>query len=226
MKLPEVLKHGILTEDWSLICQVYTQITGEHIEPPPKKLYIPTEEEMLANMDIDIPSYPFTINQTEFGSGSMEPIIENISGSGNLSDIIPNYQNSLVNPPPASEKPADSFITSTKQRNPKPQPSINGKRVARTENIQTGPKQNLFVDNGTLESRDLIVNNPQLGKMYQPPKPRGVREQPSFIDVQCSVCGKIVNVNAALAYGYSTDPDDNRFRCDDCLTDMIANRRV
>ena len=33
-KLPEVLKDAILTGDWSLVCKVYTAITGLNIAPP------------------------------------------------------------------------------------------------------------------------------------------------------------------------------------------------
>lgn len=53
MKLPEVLKEAILTEDWEKVCLVYTKITGEEISPP-KKLVLPTEEDIIAQLDMDI----------------------------------------------------------------------------------------------------------------------------------------------------------------------------
>ena len=58
MKLPQVLKQAVQTEDWGLVCTVYETITGESLSPPVK-----TEEEVLANMEIGmsvtpIPPYP------------------------------------------------------------------------------------------------------------------------------------------------------------------------
>ena len=39
MKLPDLIKKAVQTEDWLLICKAYTAITGEPLSPPEKKSF-------------------------------------------------------------------------------------------------------------------------------------------------------------------------------------------
>ena len=62
MKLPDLIKQAVLSEDWKAVCAVYTAITGEPLSPPKKKevdflnMEIPQEllDEIMSSDDMQV----------------------------------------------------------------------------------------------------------------------------------------------------------------------------
>lgn len=81
-------------------------------------------------------------------------------------------------------------------------------------------RKNKFVDDFTLETKDLKSRNPELAKMYTT-TPTERRPPTELISINCTQCGKEVKVSPLLVIGRSVDPisqKDERplFRCDSC----------
>jgi hypothetical protein len=203
MKLPVLLKEAILEGDWDKVCFIYKQITGEDILPPQPKVV--SEEEMLASMEL--PSLCKIPNPEEQLLGS------NIHIPPTNIDQQPSIQtNTNIIDEDEENNTQQKFTTRSIKGYQHGDDDIAAKKLP----LKKGYRPQLFVDNGTLAYGDKISSNPSLAKMYVPPRPR--ERGNNLVHVQCSVCQKWFDLSPILTNGYSQDPKENTFRCNDCLS--------
>lgn len=190
MKLPDVLKKGILEGDWELICKVYTGITGEPIEPPKPK------EINWADMDIDIGFASSGLTTT--------PVDENgLPGIVKLNEVEDDASDKDLVKEEWVESEDSTFVG-----------SIEGKK-ARREPIPTDiSRENKFRDNPGVYKKERVDLNPSLGVIPQPRK----KKKSSLVKVQCSICDKKEEVSRSLSTKYSKDPEKNTYRCNSCCS--------
>lgn len=84
MKIKDVIKRGILTGDWDLICKAYTGMTGEKISPP------------VHEMEIDIDQSRQNISQNIPQNISQKNIPQNISQKNISPNITQNTQQDMM----------------------------------------------------------------------------------------------------------------------------------
>lgn len=223
MKLPEVLKQAIKDADWKKVCAVYTAITGEKIEPPKPKLVLPD----FANMDIDI-------NFGDDGPETVEQAGENALEEEEEQEVEPV---SLPSNEEVSVDEAADFIeaASKKKSEPAPKVGVVSGSQSKTEPIQVAKRKNRFKDDLSVAAMHTKQRNPKLNLLYGDGSTRSTRDliegavdTGATTDVQCSLCDKHEKVSLMLARGYSTDPNENTYRCNVCCTpkgQLLAARR-
>jgi hypothetical protein len=196
MKLPEVLKKGILEGDWELICKVYTGITGEPIEPPKPK------EPDWADMDIDIsfavPAAADGLPGVRFVPGTA---IKDVSDDAREQDLI-----------------EDDWI---EDENSQFTGDADGAQARREKFEATEDRDNKFVDNQGVHKKERVDINPMMGASEREPEPEKKRKT-GLIKVQCSVCDKKEETSRSLATKYKKDPDNNTYRCNACCSSRGA----
>lgn len=143
MKLPDVLKKGILEGDWELICKVYTGITGEPIEPPkPKEV---NWADMDINIDLNLP-----IPMAEDGSPGIAVKPNEVEDDASDKDLVNEEW---------VESEDSTFVG-----------DLEGKK-ARREPVQTDiSRENKFRDNPGVYKKERVDLNPSLGVIPQPRK--------------------------------------------------------
>jgi len=218
MKLPEVLKTGIINSDWNLICQAYTAITGEPITPP-------KQETNWADIDIPIADQkPIHVAHT------LDKFPDDIKKILQRDTQIDNaLADSLVQPDPDLTRRGEDvcsgedidpkmkdFVSSAKN----PDSPINNNGRAKKQKILKGPRKNLFDDNLDVAADERADLHPQLGVT---PKPRTNARKTSNIDVVCSLCNKTESVSPTLSHGYNTDPNHNVYKCNACCSSRRRN---
>lgn len=229
MKLPEVLKDAIESADWKKVCVVYTAITGKKIEPPKPKLIVPD----FANMDIDLGEYD-----------SLEDASETLSDAGFSTDDTKEALEALADsdeeePPIEEEMSVDDgsdFIAaaSKKKSSPTKVGNVDG-RPSKVEEIKIAKRKNKFKDDLSVQSNLTKKVNPKLNLLYGDGSSRvsrnlieGAVDTGNMVEVQCSLCDKWEQVAGSLAARYSSNPDDNTYRCNICCTpkgQLLAARK-
>jgi hypothetical protein len=188
MKLPEVLKKGILEGDWQIICTAYTAMTGEHIDPP--------EPKQPNWLDFDI----------ELGSATrITPVDENgLPGIAvKINEVKDDASDKTLVEEEWVETDGSNFTG-----------DLEGKQ-ARREPIKTDDdRPNKFKDNPGVYKKERVDINPTMGAIRQP-RPK---KAASLVTVQCSICDKKENVSRALSAKYSPDPEKNTYRCNSCCS--------
>jgi hypothetical protein len=145
MKLTQVLKRAIETQDWELVCKVYTGITGEPISPPRPK----TEAEELAEMDIDLE----------------EAMPErNLRWLDDLKKDSDSNAQAVEQEPPPEPTLSEEYNLGNVDAGFTGNPNI---KVRKAPISNTGRK-NLFVDDGTIAPDEMKANDERgLAKMYK-----------------------------------------------------------
>jgi hypothetical protein len=216
MKLPDVLKKGILEGDWDLICKVYTGITGEPIEPPKPK------EPDWANIDIDLgveddwaithPKVPVITYVDETGLPGIAVKIDETPGDAKL---VPGTQIKDV-ADDATEKALieddwveedDSNFTG----------EADGAQARREQVEIVENRENKFIDNTGVYKKERVDINPMMGAPQREVEPEKKRKT-GLVKVQCSICDKKEEVSRALASKYNKDPEKNTYRCNTCCS--------
>jgi len=110
----------------------------------------------------------------------------------------------------------DSFIVTSKSN------IKSGRKYTKTEPIGQRTK-NLFIDDKTIASHELVTDKPHLG--VKNPTPRGNRgisneaeDTGKKMHVVCCLCNNEYEISPILAHGYSTIADENVWKCNDCCT--------
>jgi len=228
MKLPEALKHAVLTQDWQVICTVYTHLTGEPLEIPKPK------EPDYANMEIDIPLSNGRVAHV-VGKEIMNGIGEQVTTPPE--DIVEANRKKFMEAPEADDEEIEALIKNIDdnigkgeaihQESQPPEDSEDFISVARTkdaldsekfgrkERIIIAERDNRFNDNGKVLE--------EVKGIGPPPKPRA-KKKSHMVKVECANCHKQGIVSPVLARGYDTDPDMNRYRCNDCLSSKGKTR--
>jgi hypothetical protein len=109
-----------------------------------------------------------------------------------------------------------NFIATTKKEESSNDDDYDGKKIARkTPFIKHKIRPQLFTDDRTEAVDDLTENNQTLAKMYVSPRERN--RSNNLVKVECSICGKTLEVSSVLATTYDPDPSENSFKCDNCI---------
>lgn len=213
MKLPEVLEQAIKGADWKKVCAVYTAITGKKIEPPKPKLIIPD----YVNMDIDLGSEDFN----KFAEQVKEEAGEDALDEEEVEPItLPSEEEVTVDE-------ASDFIQSAskKKSDPASKAGVVAGSQSKVEPIAISKRKNKFKDNLAVASMHTRKVNPKLNLLYGDGSARMTRDliegsvdTGATVDVQCSLCDKEESVSPILGRGYSTNPDENTYRCNVCCT--------
>jgi hypothetical protein len=195
MTIPEVLKRAIENGNWEDVCIVYTTLTGEEISPP-KSDYSSCAD--LAKMEVKIPLERTPVEDKPVGRVGKK------------------------------KRDTDDFIAPSKNKNTL-RHAKGGKIPMRPEPMGNDHR-NRFADNQTIAAKELVTKRPELG--VASPIPRGSRslldiapDTTGTISVVCSLCGGGFLEKEALAHGFSTDKEENVWKCDDCCTPS-GRRRI
>lgn len=236
MKLPEVLKDAIENADWKKVCIVYTAITGKKIEPPKPKLIVPD----FANMDIDLgedDSFEKWEEAKEQEFKDQQEYQDDLIAKHNAEEE--QGQEEIEEEPPSEEMSVDDgsdFIAaaSKKKSNPPKAGNVDG-RPGKTEEIKIAKRKNRFKDDLSFQANLTKKVNPKLNLLYGDGSNRvkrdlieGAVDTGATVDVQCSLCDKWEQVAGSLAARYSSNPDDNTYRCNICCTpkgQLLAARK-
>jgi DNA-directed RNA polymerase subunit M/transcription elongation factor TFIIS len=233
MKLPELLKRAVRTQDWQLICTAYTAMTGEFLLPPqPKTPDFDTFDIPIPDEELKEPDWPIEDEEEpEIDDG---PTIDEEDGEQpeeelESSVIITDLDEAKAEIARANAKKKDRVIK-RKKLSPREQGAEDGVR-AKKEPIKIPSKRvNKFKDDVAKETDKSLLQtaNPQLKKLYANKSHRLTRhdlvEEGEGVDtglqreVVCSLCEKEEVVPVSVATGYSDDPDNNTYRCNSCST--------
>lgn len=229
MKLPEVIKAGILAGDWTLICKVYTAITGEFIEPPKPK------EPDYANMEIDLDDVPHKKppgrpkkNHINPKNTSSVNFLDDSEGEKNdtiASTLVENERDNIgqgeeISFGEVKMKGMEEFTAPSKGSKREVDDEHDGRSPGRLEKIiipKPGERVNRFQDNGQAVAHERVDKNPNLGAPTRHTLSKE-RDSSSFVNVQCGLCGKKEKVAPILATSYNANPDENAYRCNKCCS--------
>jgi hypothetical protein len=226
MKLPDLLKKAVQTEDWALICKAYTAITGEVLSPPPKK-------EVIDFASLEIPDE--LVGEFDDDDDDDDEDEEDAPAAVTVPStiIIPGQEaeedEEEEAPAPTRKKKDNDFIAPARKASARNQ-NESGKFETRREEMRIpkkGARPNKFEDDINKEEDKKLLKkfNPQLEVLYGPGanrKPRSESEggvdTSGLVQVECSLCHNPGEVSPALARGYSEDSNNNTYRCNNCST--------
>ena len=187
----EILKIAVEQQDWSLICGLYTNITGEPLQIPDDE---PEEEAEEETEEEDILSRDFSIEDlTQL----------------NREKTVDKDDSSVYNDFTAPSKSSSSSSNSE------------GRRARSEPIGKTKLKNTVGVsDEGWKDDLTECVLDPETGKPFSEDEskkvrtPRGKRKElgmrdTKLINVECSVCGVEYNISPALTHGYSQRKNEN-----------------
>lgn len=218
MRLPDLIKKAVLTEDWKLICTAYKAITGEDLSPPAKKPVVDFS-------NLEIPDELLGEAEEDDEEEELDIPVEGEEEEEAPSNIITDVAEAQAEIARARKKKVDDFTMPQTNRGGQ-KVNEDGELEARKESMRI-PKNrpNKFKDDLRKESADLKKNNVNLQKLYSTASTRTSRVEKeervdtgAQVDVVCSLCDKPETVAAAMAIGHSLDPSNNTYRCNSCST--------
>jgi len=189
MKLGPFLKQAVLDGNWNSVCQVYTAITGEPLEPPQEEVV----EENLA--DIEIPDAPSTKLSGRTGKKKVRKSEEDF--------IAPSKG---PNRKIKKEGGVEAGWTGLDL------PKI-GQRPNRFTDDQRVAKKDLVT-----EHPELGVAEPTPRSSRSLLEDLDATDTGSKVYVECALCHNNYSISLSLAHGYSHDPKENVWRCNTCST--------
>lgn len=200
MTTKQAFKHGIQEGNWDVICDVYRTMTGEEPPEPPKPIVVKNEFEDILNSTMEVADI---IAQSS------------IQCEANL--YVEDHDDKDDEDIEEPRRQSDEDFTMPSKADGK---KTKGRRCKK-EPLVLGKQKNKFVDDGTQfedERVDMNPNKPELG--IRKVRPRGERPDDSNtgnkVNVVCSLCGKEESVSPLLSRGYSTNKDDNTYKCNEC----------
>lgn len=229
MKLPDLIKKAVQTEDWGLICKAYTVITGEPLSPPEKKKVIDFASFEIPDDVVLGPQQYLVDDDDEDFEEDDKTELESSEDKENRSAIITDMQEAQSELARAQGKKKDRFVAPSR-KNDSREVNEEGKVKAKRESIripQKGARPNRFQDDVKKERHKELLqsHNPELKKLYGEHTHRLTRDELEEgvdtsvqVDVVCSLCDTPETVAASVATGYSTDPMNNTYRCNSCST--------
>jgi len=232
MKLGTYFRQAIEGADWQKVCKVFTQITGEHIDPPEvafADMEMPDDEQPSSPADIEMGEY----EQAEPGNSDDE--------DGPTKPVVQVEEASQQAEPPTSPRrvSVEDFRVHRDTTVQDSDGNVRDKAARKVSMSIPTNRKNRFNDKQTIAMKDSVKANPKLG--VQNPVPRGMRglldgldedshladakDTGKRVDVVCSLCGKEETVSETLAVGWFKDPpgtkdDDkqNTYKCNECST--------
>ena len=189
----EILKIAVEQQDWQLICGLYTNITGEPLSLPSQE----SEPEQEEEKEEDILDKEFDIEELK-----QEKVVDTSTQS--------RYNDFTA---PSKDSSSNSF----------------GSRM-RTEPIGSylenvvGVSEEGFVDDMSESLVDPDTGDSLLNKNKDVNiTPRNKRKElgmkdTSLVDVVCSSCGEERKISPVLSHGYSSNKNENSWKCNDCNT--------
>lgn len=231
MKLGDFFEVAINQGDWVKVCQVYTQITGKPIQPPP-------QPKAIADIEMNAPA-PVALADTEMGpvgedkweeeGGAVDPEddepIEPVEDSGTVQQAKPSHRQPTVDDFRVERVQASDDEDGSDNRRATRREIINfkNKRKNRFDDEALIKKEKLHLDESVQEHPELGVKNPT------PRNKRGTEEgapdTSKKVKVVCSLCGEKDTIAQALAVGWHKDkpncrPEDkqNTYKCNTCQT--------
>lgn len=234
MKLPELLKQAVEQEKWELVCAAYTAITGKPLSPPkPKPKEIDFSEfeipDSLLNINLDVEEEHDTIVLP-----TKEQVILLTGETQEEAIVLPPKKDEEDHPSPKTTPSGESsYIAQARSEDSLYEGSQDGQTAAKKKPMKIEQRRlNQFKDTLQEDAHLLKANNQNMQKLYQnATHPRNIRDGEKAVDtgaavqVQCSICETKERVSAALAHGYSSDPDNNTYKCNACCTSR-GRRRV
>ena len=203
----EILKIAVEEQDWQLICGLYTNITGEPLSVPQPAV----EEEEKKEEDVLKKDYSLEDLRYQNQLPPQEQDLELVDK--NIDNIISSRYNDFKAPPRSTEN------TNFSGRRARSEPVGSTKLT----NV-VGVSEEGFTDDMTESLIDPDTGEQLIGSNKDAKiTPRNRRKQlgmndTSLIDAQCSSCEKTSKVSPTIAYGYSTNPNENSWKCNDCST--------
>lgn len=216
MKLPDALKHAVLTQDWEVVCKVYTTITGEPLEVPKPK------EPDWSNIDIAINPQPTT---TSGGSQPAYPTVKQDkdfwlktpeADDKDVEAMVKDIDDNVGKGEPIFEKPEIPEGTEDFMAPSRTEDALDSKKFGRKERIIQGERQNRFSDNPEVLA--------EVAGIGPPPKQHRKKKDRSLVTVVCAGCNQTFEVSPMLSRGYDPDPEMNRYHCNDCLASRGKTR--
>lgn len=223
MKLGEYFRDAIESADWKKVCKVFTQITGEDIEPP--------RAPILADLDMpEDDTAPLSPADMDMPEEDEEEEEEDESESTTPAEqVVEDDQQATPADNPTRQPTIDDFRV---ERQPVESDDIKDRLARKLPMNIPRKRQNKFGDNQTIAMKDSVKKNPKLG--VQKPTPRGQRGKGDLSDakdtsvrvkVVCSLCGKEETVSEQLAVGWYQDKPGTRdedkkntYKCNECQT--------
>ena len=203
----EILKIAVEEQDWQLICGLYTNITGEPLAVPQDAIEEEEEE------DENILTKEYSIDELKY-QNRLPPQEQDLELlDKNIDNIISSRYNDFKAPPRNTEN------KSSEGRRARSEPVGSTKLT----NV-VGVSEQGFVDDMTESLIDPDTGEKLVGSNKNAKiTPRNRRKElgmndTSLIDAECSSCAKTLKVSPTIAYGYSSNPNENSWKCNDCST--------
>ena len=204
----EILKIAVEQQDWQLICGLYTNITGE---PLSVTQAIVEEEE---KEEEDVLSKDYSIEELKYQNqlAPQEQDMELVDKD--IDKLIESGYNDFIAPSRSDSRGV------AEGRRMRAEPI--GKRPLRSGYV--GVNQEPFVDDMTEalvdpETGESLVGQNKNAQMT----PRNRRKElgmndTSLVEVVCSSCESKMSVSPILSRGFSNNPSDNEWKCNNCST--------
>jgi hypothetical protein len=192
----DVFYDAIKHGNWDNVCRVYEKITGEEAPPFPAQNNI-LDTAMVESQPTNIMDESMVEDEHDIVTSTTEDPQQN----GDVDFTMP-------------QKPRTHTDGQTRQ--------------CRREPI--GKPKNTWVDDGTEHADESVKIRPELGVPHV--RKRDDSRDPNIgIDtgkktlVMCALCGREEVVSSRLAIGYNPDPEENTYRCNNCLSPTSRTMR-
>ena len=209
MNLVEALKHGITQGDWTVICKIYSALTGTQIEPPKPK------EFSFADIKIDLESEMPIARKPDNPHGLIIPTQEEID------EILPQEEDNEPDEDNYVDEDVEENAIGTKHNDHIA--STRNKTATRGENnrlckrvpFQKKTELRSWTDENLFPEQD-VRKNPLMG--VQNITPRGQRDNDvGTVNVTCRECHQSYNVAPVLV-----GPDPKFYLCNDCIASKAS----
>lgn len=188
----QAFKKAIQEADWNTICTIYTCFTGEPILP---SNIINTQDNVLVSTQdntLQPKKTPVSPQVDKDGYIIDEESNFSVQEDGEQPGI--NIEDKVKYTDHTAPSKKDNAIVQKKQKMLIPEP---------------GKRPNRFQD----KQKSVIPPSTHTRKSVED------RQQTSTqVDVVCSLCKESGKISETLAQGYSKDPDDNTYKCNECNT--------
>lgn len=227
--IKKILNLALEKQDWDLVKLVIEDLkktenpTIPPIAPIPSKKTNYTEDKTEAII-VQFPITPDKPNLNEDVIPSSEFFKSKIENKS-LSEFANKTVEMAAQTQPDKSSKISNFTTQIKRSSSAPI-IADGKNYGRKLSFEPVNNVNLFEDTLAEERGDTKQSNPQLEILYgnKRRKKRESVESP-FVKVKCSGCNRTEEVSPILAVGYSDIEQENTYKCNQCIQNMIKGQR-